>query len=187
MKLQESYGNDKRFRLDKRFQGDVDVNKLPKHLKPEEEKAPNELDQEKEMSLRILGDIVPSANRFIGKGTGATRLIQRFDPTRPNDNLVSFMQIAPVEEVKTEVKENEKTRERDKREKYTSKKEHTRKEVNNKKKDKKKHSKSKTKKVEPTTSELRKKAPRRKVKANIQISSDYFTPSGESSQFKLFG
>jgi hypothetical protein len=182
MKLQESYGNDKRFKLDKRFQGDIELNKLPKHLKPEEEKAPNEMDQEKEMSLRILGDIVPSANRFIGKGTGATRLIKRFDPTRPNDNLVSFMQIAPVEEVKTEVREKDKEKGKDKREKYTKKKE-----VNNKKKDKKKHSKSKQKKADPTPSDLRKKAPRRKVQANIQISSDYFTPSGESSQFKLFG
>jgi hypothetical protein len=181
MKLQESYGNDKRFRLDKRFQGDIDVNKLPKHLKPEEEKAPNEMDQEKEMSLRILGDIVPSANRFIGKGTGATRLIKRFDPTRPNDNLVTLMQIAPVEEVKTEVKEKEYG------EKLTNKKEHRKREVNNRKKDKKKHSKSKKKIVEPPPSDLRKKAPRRKVQANIQISSDYFTSSGESSQFKLFG
>lgn len=90
MQLQESYGNDRRFRLDHRFQGDIELEKLPKNLKPEEEKAPDELDQEKELSLKILGEIVPSANRFIGKGTGATRLIQRFDPTRPNDNLVIF-------------------------------------------------------------------------------------------------
>ena len=183
MKLQESYGNDKRFRLDQRFQGDIDVNKLPKHLKPEEEKAPNEMDQEKEMSLRILGDIVPSANRFIGKGTGATRLIKRFDPTRPNDNLVTCMQIAPVEEVKTEVKE------KDKSEKRTNKKELklNKRVANNKKKDKKKHSKSKKKKVEAAPTDMRKKAPRRKVQEKIQISSDYFTSSGESSQFKLFG
>jgi len=187
MKLQESYGNDKRFRIDKRFQGDVDVNKIPKHLKPEEEKAPNEMDQEKEMSLRILGDIVPSANRFIGKGTGATRLIKRFDPTRPNDNLVTLIQIAPVEELKTEVKDKEKTEPKEYIAKLSNKREHNKREVNNKKKDKKKHSKSKKKKVEPTPSDLRKKAPRRKVQANIQISSDYFTSSGESSQFKLFG
>lgn len=95
MELERTYGGDRRFKLDSRFKGDVDYNKLPKGLVAEEE-APLE-DTEKDKALRMLAEVVPAAQKFIWHSNSGSALIKRFDPTRPNQNLVKSPQIKIAE------------------------------------------------------------------------------------------
>ncbi|CAG9328080.1 unnamed protein product [Blepharisma stoltei] len=159
LELQKLAGGDPRFKFDDRFVGDIDLKKLPKELQEKyiknEEKT--EHNDEKKKMLKLLGEVVPSSNRFIEKGNAAPTQIKRFDPKRPNDNLVE----APVKENK---------------EKVDSKTKKTKAKKKLKQKKQEKH----------VTDDLRKKAPRRKIVPVIAINSSAFTKETGSS-FKLFG
>jgi len=152
--LQKSYGEDPRFKLDSRFVGDVELDKLPKDLKDKFESLP--VNDEKGQMLKLLGEVVPSACRYRSSTTSSQ--IKRFDPTRPNQNLVSEVQ--PQKEPQKELQKEPKKK-------------------NKKKKPKKKH-----KKELLAPDQFRKKAPKRKVQPQVNIQTQLFKEG--AGEFRLF-
>ena len=159
MQLQQDYAQDPRFRLTPEFAKGDSPAKSGKSKSPEEAAQLSE----KDMQMQILGEVVPSANRF--KRDVRPVQIRRFDPTRPNPDLV--IQSQPKKRLREE--------------------EEIQPEVQPKKKDKRKKTKEKRKAKSVKESEMRKKAPRKGVEAHVEVTAEVFKPKSERSEFKLFG
>lgn len=159
LELQKLAGGDPRFKLDSRFVGDIDTKKLPKDMQEKFIRPETTTDtaDEKSKMLKLLGEVVPSSNRYIDKSPAVPTHIQRFDPKNPNQNM--------IEKVKKLEENLEKTSKKVK--------------LTDNKKGNQQHKKH-------VKSDLRKKAPRRKVAPEIKVNPTAFSKVS-SAPFKLFG
>ena len=114
LKLQNTYVNDSRFKLDSKFKNDINYNKLPSELKEnkkndlfnyeeiDKEAKTEDIEFEKKKNMSILAEILPNSafleHKSIDKPTNKL-IIKRFDPTL---RLGS----ASVEAIKVEKKVN---------------------------------------------------------------------------------
>ena len=112
LKLQNSYVNDSRFKLDSKFKDDINYNKLPSDLKEnkkndyfnyeeiDKEAKDEDIELEKKKNMSILAEILPNSafleHKSIDKPTNKL-IIKRFDPKLKLGN-------ASVEAIKVEKK-----------------------------------------------------------------------------------
>ena len=117
-KLQNTYGNDSRFKLDSKFKNDINYNKLPSDLKDkkktelfnyeeiDKEAQDEDIEIEKKKNMSILAEILPnsaflehkSLNKPINK-----LIIKRYDPTLKLGN--ALVDVIKVEKKKKREKE----------------------------------------------------------------------------------
>ncbi len=114
LKLQNTYVNDSRFKLDSKFKNDINYNKLPSELKEnkkndlfnyeeiDKEAKTEDIEFEKKKNMSILAEILPNSafleHKSIDKPTNKL-IIKRFDPTLR-------LGCASVEAIKVEKKVN---------------------------------------------------------------------------------
>ena len=119
LKLQNSYVNDSRFKLDSKFKNDINFNRLPTELRDskkndlfnyeeiDKEAKDEDIELEKKKNLSILAEILPGSafleHKSIDKPTNKL-IIKRFDPKLKLGN-------ASVEAIKVE-KKNKKEKEK---------------------------------------------------------------------------
>ena len=119
LKLQNSYVNDSRFKLDSKFKNDINFNRLPSELRDskkndlfnyeeiDKEAKDEDIELEKKKNLSILAEILPGSafleHKSIDKPTNKL-IIKRFDPKLKLGN-------ASVEAIKVE-KKNKKEKEK---------------------------------------------------------------------------